>query len=84
MPFIGLFEYKGAMEVVYHAARGENQKAIDAMRAAIDAGWRTSVWDLRLPSLMLEPGYVELMTELEADIARQRQWFEEHKDDRPF
>jgi len=88
MPFIGLFEYKGAMEVVYHAVRGENQKAIDAMRATIDAGWRTGWYQLRigpiLEDLMLEPGYIELITELEADIAKQRQWFENHKDERPF
>jgi hypothetical protein len=27
-----------------------------------------------------EPEWVELMTEIEADIALQMQWFEDHKD----
>jgi hypothetical protein len=34
--------------------------------------------------MLQEPEWVELLTELEADIARQRQWYENHKDESPF
>ena len=74
----------GASDVLIHVLRGEKQKAIVALRDAIDTGWREDWFYLRFPvfDIMLdEPEWVDLLTELEADIARQRQWFENHKDD---
>jgi hypothetical protein len=50
-------------------------------------GWRVGWWELRsMPyDLMREdPEWIDLINELEADIARQRQWFENHKDDPLF
>ena len=35
-------------------------------------------------SMRQEPEWIDLVNELEADIARQRQWYEEHKDDPLF
>jgi TolB-like protein len=74
-------------DVFIHVLRGDKQNAIAALRDAIDSGWREHWWRLRYPvyDVMLdEPEWGELMTELEADIARQRQWFENHKDDPLF
>jgi hypothetical protein len=72
----------GALDVFVHAFRDDRPKAIAALRAAIDSGWREDWFRLRYPlfdHMLEEPEWVELMTELEADIARQRQWYEEHK-----
>jgi TolB-like protein/DNA-binding winged helix-turn-helix (wHTH) protein/Tfp pilus assembly protein PilF len=77
----------GVMDVFIHATRGDRQKAISALREAIDMGWRVGWWELRsMPyDLMREdPEWIDLINELEADIARQRQWFENHKDDPLF
>jgi len=74
-------------DVFIHVIRGDKQKAIAALRSAINDGWRQNWFRLRYPlfDVMLdEPEWGELMTELEADIARQRQWFEDHKDDPLF
>ena len=77
----------GATDVFVHVLRGENQKALAALRDAIDTGWRENWWRLRYPiyDVMLEEAeWVTLMTELESYIARQRRWFEDHKDDPLF
>jgi tetratricopeptide (TPR) repeat protein len=74
----------GILDVFIHVTRGEKQKAISALREAIDVGWRTGWWELRFPhydSMWEEPEWIDLVNELEADIARQRQWYEDHKDD---
>jgi hypothetical protein len=34
--------------------------------------------------MLEEPEWVDLLSELEADIARQRQWYEEHQDEPVF
>ena len=73
----------GEMEVFVHATRGDKERAISALREAIDRGWRIGWWILRSPyydSMWKEPEWIELVNELEADITRQRQWYEEHKD----
>jgi tetratricopeptide (TPR) repeat protein len=75
------------LDVTIHVLRGEKQKAIGALRDAIDTGWRDNWWRLRYPfynSMLEVPDWVELITELEADIAKQRQWFEDHQDDPLF
>jgi len=58
------------------------------LREAVDMGWRED-WHLLLylpfyESMRAEPEWIELVNELEADISRQRQWFEEHKDEPSF
>jgi hypothetical protein len=77
----------GALDVFVHAFRDDRPKAIAALREAIDSGWREDWFRLRYPvfdHMLAEPEWVELMTELEADIARQRQWYEEHQDEPLF
>ncbi len=78
----------GAWDAAIHAIRGDNQQAISALREAMDLGWRKDWWWLlhhpMLDRVQNEPEWVELVSELEADIARQRQWYEEHKDDPLF
>ena len=77
----------GILDVFIHVTRGEKQKAISALREAIDMGWRRGWWELRSPyydSMREEPEWIDLVNELEADIARQRQWYENHKDDPLF
>ena len=75
------------MDVFIHAMRGEKRKAISALREAIGMGWRRGWWVLRSPlydSMREEPEWIDLVNELEADIARQRQWYEDHKDEPLF
>jgi hypothetical protein len=77
----------GILDVFVHVTRGEKQKAISALREAIDMGWRRAWWMLRIPlyePMREEPEWINLVNELEADIARQRQWYEDHKDDPLF
>ncbi|MEE8426736.1 MAG: winged helix-turn-helix domain-containing protein [Woeseiaceae bacterium] len=78
----------GAWDAAIHAVRGEKQKAISALREAIDVGWRQEWWwVLRSPlfdAMRDESEWVGLVAELEADIARQRQWYEDHKDEPLF
>ena len=78
-------------DVPAHAARGDIRLAIDALRDAIDSGWRARWWSLRLPAydplvidLQWGSKWNALISELEADIAVQRQWYEEHKNDPLF
>jgi tetratricopeptide (TPR) repeat protein len=77
----------GTWDVFIHTVRGERQKAVSALREALDVGWREYWWRLRFPvydSMREEPEWIELMNEIEADIADQRRWFEEHKDEPLF
>ena len=80
----------GILDVYIHAMRGDRGRAIAALREAIDVGWKvTSIsprmywWQLRsdwrLESLHQDPEFIALVNELEADIAVQRQWYEENK-----
>ena len=71
--------------------RGDRDRAIAGLHDAIDQGWRVSglgldgAWwtlrqDWKLASLHQDPEFLAIMNELEADIAAQRQWYEENKD----
>ena len=66
----------GIADVQIHAIRGERQKALSALRTAIDEGWRGLWWyllehDLSLESLHDEPEYQAMVAEVEADMAAQ-------------
>jgi TolB-like protein/DNA-binding winged helix-turn-helix (wHTH) protein/Flp pilus assembly protein TadD len=59
-----------------YALQGEKQKALSALREAIDQGWRTQWWyyfrhDPILESLHDEPEYQAMVAEIEADMAAQ-------------
>jgi tetratricopeptide (TPR) repeat protein len=63
-------------DVRIYALRGDKQKALSALRQAIDEGWRNA-WryflkhDSALESLHDEPEYQAMVAEIEADMAAQ-------------
>ncbi len=66
----------GIAHVKIYALRGEKQKALAALRQAIDEGWRTHWWyylehDPNLASLHDEPEFAAIVAEIEADMAAQ-------------
>jgi TolB-like protein/DNA-binding winged helix-turn-helix (wHTH) protein/Tfp pilus assembly protein PilF len=75
LPRMSGFGY-GIADVNIYALRGEKQKALSALRQAIDEGWRSG-WrhrlkhDLTLESLHDEPEYQAMVAEIEADLAAQ-------------
>lgn len=85
----------GIADVFVHTIRGDYELAIAGLREAIDQGWGAyyfgvvdqAWWTLRqdwkLKPLQQNPEFLALVSELEADIAAQRQWYEENKD-KPF
>jgi tetratricopeptide (TPR) repeat protein len=63
-------------DVQIYALRGDKQKALSALRQAIDEGWRDGWWyflkyDPILESLHDEPEYQAMVAEIEADMAEQ-------------
>ncbi len=63
-------------DVEIYALQGEKQKALSALREAIDEGWRGNWWyllkhDPNLASLHDEPEYQAMVAEIEADMAEQ-------------
>ena len=84
---VGAGETSGSADIFIYAMRGDKERAIDALREAIDAGWRSNWFRLHYPLfdfLLEEPEWVDLVIQLEADITRQRQWYEDHQDDPLF
>jgi hypothetical protein len=75
LPRLGSYGYEIA-DVRIHALRGDKQKALSALRQAIDEGWRDSWWyhlkyDPTLESLHGEPEFQAMVAEIEADMAAQ-------------
>jgi len=65
-----------ARELKIYALLGEKQKALAALRQAIDEGWRVFWWyylkrDPNLESLHDEPEFQAMIAEIEADMAAQ-------------
>jgi len=75
LPRLGLYGY-GFADAQIYALQGEKQKALSALRQAIDEGWR-SLWryslklDPNLESLHDEPEFQAMVAEIEADMAAQ-------------
>jgi tetratricopeptide (TPR) repeat protein len=66
----------GIADVQIYALRGDKQKALSALRQAIDEGWRGMWWyhlerNLNLESLHDEPEFQAMIAEIEADMAAQ-------------
>jgi tetratricopeptide (TPR) repeat protein len=75
IPRLGLVGY-GLADVQIYALQGETQKALSALRQAINEGWRDSWWyflkhDPILESLHDEPEFQAMVEEIEADMAAQ-------------
>ena len=70
------FHGYGIADVKIYALQGEKQKALSALRQAIDEDWRGYWWyflkqDPSLESLHDEPEYQAMVAEIEADMATQ-------------
>jgi hypothetical protein len=75
LPRLGDAGY-GIADVEIYALQGNKQKALWALRQAIDEGWRILWWyllkhDPNLESLHDEPEYQAMVAEIEADMAVQ-------------
>lgn len=69
--------------IFLHAVRQDTERATAALRMAMDEGWRFGWFRLRyrlFDPLLASPEWVDLVTEMEADIAQQRRWYEENQD----
>lgn len=76
LPRLGIFGYL-IMDVEILALQGRADAALNALREAIDAGWRFNWWlaphDPNLDSIRDHPEFQAIMMELEADMAMQHQ-----------
>ena len=78
----------GIENVEVAALRGDTEAALAALRRAIDQNWRFT-WDW-LPynryvdSIRDDPRFMAMYEEIKADIARQREWYYENKDEPLF
>ena len=77
IPRLGLSGYQ-ILDVRIHAMRGNPEKALAALREAVDAGWNVA-WEKILKQdppfakLRSEPEYQAIVAQLEADMASQLQ-----------
>lgn len=80
----------GVLDMYVHAIRGNRELALAAFKEAVDLGWKVSMeelylhwWhlpdDWMLGDLRQDPEFIILFKELEAQVAVQRQWYEENK-----
>ena len=70
------------------AIRGEKDRALDALEAAIDSGWMFFSYGLEndpsFDAYKEDPRFLELVQKLRERMAEERQWYEDHKDDPLF
>ena len=74
----------GIENVEVAALRGDKEEALSGLRRAIDQNWKFT-WDWMefnkyLDPIRDDPRYIAMYEELQADIARQRAWYERNKD----
>ena len=71
--------------VLAHIECPAGQRALDILERAINRDWmfyaRSVVFDSALKHLQDDPGYLTLIDRLEQNMARERAWYQEHKDD---
>jgi tetratricopeptide (TPR) repeat protein len=75
IPRLGFAGY-GIADVKIYTLQGDKQRALSALRQAIDEGWRDGWWyylryDPTLESLHDEPEFQAMVAEIEADMAAQ-------------
>ena len=86
MPFFGQ-DGNPFFHVWVSYVRGEKQAAIALLRKATEkagSGWS---WRLDAPvwnDMQGEPGWAELVAEIQGEMRRQREWYEAHKDEPLF
>jgi hypothetical protein len=82
------YDYVKSFQIITaNVIRGDKDTAVTTLRKVFDSGWRDGWWVLRAPlfeSMRGDPRWVAITDELAADIAMQRAWFEEHKNDELF
>ena len=75
----------GIEDVQVYSLQGKKEEALAALEEAVDSGWMFyafTVWDdPSLDALRDDPRFDELVDRMRNNLAEQRQWFEEHKDD---
>ena len=75
----------GNEDAQIYAIRGEKDRALDALEAAIDAGWMFYSYGLQKdPSFDAykdDPRFLGIVQKLADRMAEERKWYEEHKDD---
>ncbi len=75
----------GIEDVQVYSLQGKTEEALAALEEAVDSGWMFyafTIWDdPSLDALRDDPRFDELMDRMRDNLAEQRQWFEEHKDD---
>ena len=77
MPRLGTAGY-GISDAQIHALRGDKNRALAALREAVQAGWRGPAWryyrdvDPNLDSVRHEPEFKAVFADIERDMARQR------------
>jgi TolB-like protein/DNA-binding winged helix-turn-helix (wHTH) protein len=70
-------------DILIYVTRGQKQEAVTALRTSIDGGMINPIW-FRSPmydAMKTEPEWNSLLDELDQFIARERDWYERHKDD---
>jgi len=80
----------GIADVQIHALRGDNAKALAALREANKAGWRGPYWryyrdfDPCLASIRNAPEFKAVFADIERDMARQRAELAKRPKDAPL
>jgi len=72
----------GTLDVWVHLVRGDNDKSAAALRESIDEGVFPFWWNYRSPifdGMRADPELNALLEEMEAEIVRQRRWYEENR-----
>jgi hypothetical protein len=70
--------------VLVYALQGERDKALTHLERAIDSGWCFFSYDVsrdpNLNAMRDDPDLIALWDKLATRMAREREWFEQHKD----
>jgi TolB-like protein/Flp pilus assembly protein TadD len=78
----------GVDDVLVYALQGERDKALTHLERAIDSGWCFFSYDVsrdpNLNAMRDDPDLIALWDKLATRMAREREWFEQHKDDPLF
>ncbi|NIL94163.1 MAG: tetratricopeptide repeat protein [Woeseiaceae bacterium] len=75
----------GHEDAQIYAIRGEKNRALDALEAAIDAGWMFYSYGLEndpsFDAYKDDPRFLTIVQKLRDRMAQERQWYQDHKDD---